>query len=198
MVALALAVGLTTSATGSARQLSLSGRFFRITWGEFNIATEGGSSTRCPATLEGSFHTATFAKAINSLIGYVTRGAVGSCSTGTVRFLVSQAAPWHIQYEGFEGALPAITRLFVKYIGAAIEWSRFGFGCLYTSEAGRPMRMGFTRGTTLGEFQGTSPGTGSIPPAPGILCSESISLAAGNPGVVKDFSTEGALYLHLI
>jgi hypothetical protein len=74
---LALAVG-----ASSAGRLSLSNQNLRFTFTEF-IMRVGESSDICQLTLEGSFHNRTVAKALGTLIGYITRAVAGTCSLAT-------------------------------------------------------------------------------------------------------------------
>ncbi len=72
-------------------------------------------------TIEGSFHSATVAKVVGALIGYVTRASIasGGCTGG--RATVGQEAlPWHLSYSGFTGTLPSISRVRQAINGAKV------------------------------------------------------------------------------
>jgi hypothetical protein len=117
---LAVAVG-----SANARTIRISNQTFRATWNPLRFFGVGTSlETRCPVTLEGSFHSATIAKVLRTLIGYVTAARSGTRSTGCTRgsATVHQASlPWHITYEGFTGTLPNITRIRILLRGTEFE-----------------------------------------------------------------------------
>jgi hypothetical protein len=122
-----------TSTIASANKLALSANNFRIVSG----IGEREGFVICPLTLEGSFHSSTFHKAPNALIGYITRAALEeeSCTGGNARYL-QETLPWHIQFAGFSGSLPNIALIGTKIIGLGILLTRLGISCLYrTTEA---------------------------------------------------------------
>lgn len=96
-------------ADASASRLSVTSELFRVTYSEMSFTTEeGSSSTRCPVTLEGSFHSKTMTKTSALLVGYITRASAGTCTSGSITWL-GETLPWHVRYESFRGTLPAIT-----------------------------------------------------------------------------------------
>jgi|SRR6185436_1393968 len=111
---LALAIGI---ASASADRLRFSNQRTRSTWRSYEWRT-GGSSVRCPLTLEGSLHSATIVKA-RALIGFITRATVHStaCTGGAVTVL-QESLPWHVRYNGFFGVLPAFERIDWSYTGS--------------------------------------------------------------------------------
>jgi hypothetical protein len=129
---------LLSTATGSssARSLSVSSSNFRITWASLEFSEEfGGSFMRCPVTLEGSYHARTIAKAIGTLVGYITRGTVASTAcTGGHMTILSETLPWHVTYEGFTGTLPNITRIKQLVRGFAFRMETFIGTCLISPE----------------------------------------------------------------
>jgi hypothetical protein len=120
--------------TANANHLSVSNQAFRVTWSLLTLSGEGGSPTiKCPLTLEGSFHSATIAKTLGLLIGYVSRAIFGAgmaCQGGSATVLTN-TLPWHVTYEGFSGRLPAITsvRLLLRRVALVEEW--LSVLCLY-------------------------------------------------------------------
>jgi hypothetical protein len=130
-----VAAALLITSMASANRLNLSATTFRIVSG---AATRQGFVI-CPLTLEGSFHSASFAKVPNSLIGYITRAALEEelCSGGEARYL-QETLPWHIQYSSFMGMLPNITSITTKVIGLGILLTRFGISCLYRTTPETP------------------------------------------------------------
>lgn len=114
----------------SANHLSFSSQTIRATWRTLEFR-ESFSTVRCAVTVEGTLHSATFAKTIGSLIGYITRASVSHpCTGGTVWAenggsnellggTVPSTLPWHLVYEGFEGTLPNISGIRVGWLGAS-------------------------------------------------------------------------------
>jgi len=134
----ALAAALTMAAvvsTAHANHLSMTNTAFRNVWASLRFFGEGGiaGESRCPVTLEGTFHSATIVKSIGALVGYVTRATSGSgaaCAHGSSTIL-QETLPWHVTYEGFSGTLPRITR--VRYLLRGMSFkAEPGFGtCKY-------------------------------------------------------------------
>jgi len=136
----ALVLALSVGAT-SARNLSYSSQTYRIIWTSLTFSEAGGNfPISCPVTLEGSFHAFTFAKARDSLSGFITRAVVNNagCTEGRGTIL-SESLPWHVTYQSFSGALPNIN--FVRYalIGAAFQIEPgLGISCLARTSATFP------------------------------------------------------------
>jgi hypothetical protein len=118
--ALATALMALGTTTAGARSLSLSNQNIRIT---FNDLEFRASEIRndCHVTLEGSFHTRTFAKVAEALVGYLTRVMTGQCTQGVT--LLAETMPWHVRYQGFAGTLPNITTVIAKIFGASFRVS---------------------------------------------------------------------------
>jgi len=140
VAALALGVG-----TASANHLSLSSTGFRVVFGEGELPRH----IICPLTLEGSFHSSTFAKVPGSLIGYVTRAVMDeeACNGGRARWLTA-TLPWHILYGGFTGALPNITSITTAMIGVSVLFTFPELGelsCLYRTDMRTPAINIWTR-----------------------------------------------------
>jgi hypothetical protein len=140
-----LAIGV---GNASASRLSLSNSAFRVVFSE-PVGEPPPHIVLCAATLEGSFHSRTIIKTVNSLIGFITRAAFKeeTCRGGRMRVL-RETLPWHIQYEGFTGTLPRIGSILAKVIGMAIltEFSAFpGSSCLIRTTAENPAHVIFPR-----------------------------------------------------
>jgi len=104
-----------TTQMALARSLSLSSSTFRVTWTPLQFS-ETEEITRCNITLEGSFHSSTFAKTSGALIGYITSATVGSCPAGSARFS-QETLPWHVRYGAFTGTLPNVTGVALDFVG---------------------------------------------------------------------------------
>ncbi len=133
LAGLAAALLLSMAVTNaSARNLRVDEQGFRVTWTSLEFVNPGlGIRILCPVTLEGSFHSATIAKVIGSLIGYITRAIVKneSCTGGNATVLTA-TLPWHVTYEGFTGTLPSITALRVLLVRPAFRLRVSFFECL--------------------------------------------------------------------
>jgi hypothetical protein len=135
--ALILAVAVPTA---SARWFSTSSQQISAVWSPLNfiVGPFESNTIRCVLSLEGSFHTRTFAKVREALVGYVTRPAIQApCTNG--EFHVLAETPWHLRYEGFTGALPRITSIKLRLVEFSIWFnSALGPRCLYRSTVTNP------------------------------------------------------------
>jgi hypothetical protein len=134
-----LLTAITTNAT--ARNLSTSEQSFRATFASLEFIA--GATIRCRLTLEGSFHTRTIAKVANSLVGAITRAIVAhpGCTGGEAWAdngieteplgTAPNKLPYHLQYEGFAGTLPAITtlNLAVSRFSFVVQGTILGLTC---------------------------------------------------------------------
>lgn len=102
---LAVAVG-----SACASRLSISETHFKIIYSPLSFIPSFGGTTRCPVTLEGSFHSRTSSKVAGALAGFITSTTVGPCEAGRAR-VDTETLPWHIQYTSFAGTLPNITSI---------------------------------------------------------------------------------------
>jgi hypothetical protein len=104
--------------TASAGRLSTTEQSFRNTFTTLEFIA--GATIRCRVTLEGSFHSRTIVKVARTLIGAITRAIVAHPCTGGEAWadngsevqplgVAPNRLPYHITYESFGGALPAIT-----------------------------------------------------------------------------------------
>jgi hypothetical protein len=128
----ALVLAFATSGA-SARNLSYSSQTYRILWASLRFSESGGNfPITCPVTLEGSFHSRTFAKVRDLLAGYITRAVVNNagCTEGQATIL-AESLPWHVTYQSFTGSLPSINSVRYNLIGAAFQIEpTFGIVCL--------------------------------------------------------------------
>ncbi|HEX7289665.1 MAG TPA: hypothetical protein VF250_00945 [Conexibacter sp.] len=137
----------------SARNLSTSNQQIRANFREVRFSGLFGT-TVCQVTVEGSFHERTTAKVVGRLVGYITTVRLGPCATGTATVL-SETLPWHVQYSGFTGTLPNITRIDAKAINAAFRLrTPEGFACLSRSTPEQPVIGAFNRDITSSQVTG--------------------------------------------
>lgn len=117
--------------------LSVSSRTFREVFRSISFEGEILGTIRCPVTMEGSLHSATFAKTAGALIGYINRASLTeSACTGGSATLAQESLPWHEQYSGFEGTLPNISRTIRVALGARIIMVFGGSVCIYIGNEG--------------------------------------------------------------
>ncbi len=138
LLLLALAVS-----TASANRLSTSHTgLWRTVFRPLKFVTGGVTALTCEVTAEGSFHSATFVKVERLLIGHITRASLGPCSTGSATIL-TETLPWHVQYLGFIGRLPAISGVRFIVIGLSFRMHEaiFGRECLVRSSETEPVGM---------------------------------------------------------
>lgn len=138
-IKIALAVATAASALGIAVGMASGNRLAgNLLIGRARLAslefTGGGATVRCPVTLEGSLHSRTVSKIAELLIGYVTRGTVGTCTGGNAR-INTETLPWHERYVGFTGVLPRIETIRGKLIRPSwtIAASAIPVPCRYTA-----------------------------------------------------------------
>lgn len=136
-VAAALMLAAVAS-TASANRLATNETGITISWSRLSFSG-GGSTIVCEVTLRGAFHSRTITKTLNSLIGTITAGTIGTCDGDGRATILTGTLPWHITYGGFGGRLPTITSATLNLIGASFQVSD-GITCLAattTSEPGR-------------------------------------------------------------
>jgi len=166
---LAAAVG-----SASAGRFMSSEQRFRVTWARLE-ASGFATNISCSVTIEGSYHGRTSSKTAELLAGYVTGVTVRHPCTGGEAWsyngvevlegtTVPNTLPWHIRYESFQGALPNITAITERLVGARWLAKAVFLGitirCLYTSTAIEPLigtvsRNTSTRALTTTEAGGT-------------------------------------------
>src|SRR5829696_5393617 len=129
--------------TASANRLAASSNFLTATWTNMTFTDSLGGSAVCPVTLSGSLHSRTITKTPGALVGFLNRGTVGACTTGSATILQA-TLPWHLTYRGFTGTLPNIGSLLLNVINASFRVvTTSGFPCLFTSSATQPVIADF-------------------------------------------------------
>lgn len=176
----AIAAGCLLLAVGGpagAGRLSLSNQSIRWTFAEY--ANRNGEITiSCELTLEGSFHSRTFAKVREALLGSITRATVRTpCrgGWGDMRFL-SETLPWHLRYAAFTGTLPRIASVAVDVTNWAWSYPGLSGDCLYRSTVEAPARWIMNREAGGGITSVRADESIAVPRfAGGILCAPSIN-----------------------
>jgi hypothetical protein len=122
-----------------ARILLVSHQRMRATFANVEFIGAFGT-TRCALTLEGSLHARSLNKLVATLLGYLARGTLGACSSGTATIL-AETLPWHIHYEFFTGTLPNITAIgiLISFFSMRIR-EVGGLTCLVRTTATEPGR----------------------------------------------------------
>jgi hypothetical protein len=139
----AILLGAMASA-GSAGRLETSETRLRGVFRSIEFNTPG-ATTRCALTLDGSFHERTTIKDLGSLVGYLTRAILGSCTSGTGTVL-TETLPWHIRYSDFEGTLPEIRSVIAHIVSASWRVRESGgIACLARSSVTKPAVITFHR-----------------------------------------------------
>jgi hypothetical protein len=155
-------IGLAVLVGGaSAGRLSTSSQTARD--GFSAVSFRGGFGVdACPVTVEGSFHSRTISKVGGTLMGYLTRIALGTCTQGSATVL-TETLPWHTRYSSFTGSLPAISSVILRVVGVsfAIREPVFGITCLARGTEAAPTIATFRR--DAGGTLTTSTVNGSIP-----------------------------------
>ncbi len=170
----ALGAGVSSA---SATRLALSSNTIRVVWTDFEKTATGIGTMRCPVTLEGTLHSRTIVKVVESLIGYVTRATIDKsrCSGGFSRFL-TETLPWHIRYASFEGALPSISAFNTTVIGVSlldlVNFFGTDISCLYRSSTVEPVNLRWRR--DAGGLLTTVLVSGRIRSLSGGLCPEEV------------------------
>jgi hypothetical protein len=199
-VALAAAFSLAHAVdSASANHLSYSSQGFRIVWTSLTFSEAGGNfPIRCPVTLEGSFHSATVAKVREALVGYITRAIVNNpgCTEGQATIL-RESLPWHVRYQSFTGALPAITGVRHYLIGAAFQIEPgLGIVCLARSSERFPA-AGDAQREAGGNVTTLEPDSTLAIPVTGTACPEA-GIFSGSGEVFVLGSSERRVKLSLI
>ena len=154
-------VGSATAARFSTTSQRWRATYSRVEW----VGTFG--TTTCALTVEGSFHSRTSAKTLNTLTGWVTEATISTpCIRGSTTIL-RETLPWHIVYEGFEGTLPNITGIRLGIIGSSwrINEPVVGVTCLARTTAAEHVTVHETRERFTGRIT-ESTMNGQIPTGP--------------------------------
>jgi hypothetical protein len=91
----------------SARNLRISWGFLKWIWSGMHVQA-AGTDVSCQVTLEGSFHSASFAKLPHIKVGNFDRAALAAPCTGGTATILTANLPWRLSYEAFVGVLPQI------------------------------------------------------------------------------------------
>jgi len=129
----------------TAGRLSTSSQTLRATFASLEFAGAFGT-TRCPVTVDGSFHSRTTSKVASSLVGQITRAVIGTCARGSATVL-TETLPWHVRYASFSGTLPNISSIQATIVGVAsrIREEVGGVACLSRTTVEEPATMRFNR-----------------------------------------------------
>jgi len=193
-LAATMLLGLAVS-DATARNLSVNEQSFRWAWTPITFAF-GGNTVRCNLTFEGSFHYRTMAKSIGSLIGFVTRAILNTCTGGSATIL-TLSLPWHVRYGGFTGTLPNITTVRSSVTGISFNFRPTGLGaCLAQSTAENPAR--FIAILTAGVITGVMAEEGSRIPLRGFLCEFAEEMSFAGTSSIATTLGGPALSLRLI
>ena len=134
--------------TASAGRLEISTKEISSMWRSVEFEGAFGISTRCQVTLDSTLHERTMVKRLGTLMGYITRAFLGTCSSGSATIL-TETLPWHVKYSGFSGTLPNITSIIVHVIGSSFRIREAGgITCLARTETNRPATGTFHRNTS--------------------------------------------------
>jgi len=127
--------------SASAGRYSIShGELFRLSWASLRFQIIGITDAECPVTLEASLHSRTTSKVAGTLLGYITRASLGRCITGNATIL-SETLPWHVQYGGFNEALPR-PKPIINITGFALQINNAVTGvCLMRTTATEPLTV---------------------------------------------------------
>lgn len=139
----AMGVLLLAANVASAGRISIDDLDHRVSWSPMTVRTAVGS-VRCPVTLNGSFHSGTITKTVDTLIGVITSARVNgaACTGGRFTFL-GGSLPWHVRYKSFSGTLPRITALGASIVGLSMQVEREGVNCLLTTDTAAAARIEF-------------------------------------------------------
>jgi hypothetical protein len=127
---------LASSAFG--RNFSTNNQSIRASFSEVKFHFPG-TTVACHVILDGSLHRTSWSKLVGSLVGYITRAELGTCTTGMATIL-RETLPWHVRYSAFEGRLPDIRSIVFHIVD--VGWrirEAGGINCLARSSAAEPV-----------------------------------------------------------
>lgn len=136
LAATLLFTGLAGTAAGA---LSVNERAFRVFWPRFEVALQSEGEprvARCPVTLDGSFHSSTFATTRSASVGNLTRWSVGTCTGGNLTIL-TMTLPWSLDFVRAAGVPLVVT---MSYVNFSMQLSAGGLTCLTRATVGEPAR----------------------------------------------------------
>jgi hypothetical protein len=188
---------MSLGAMASAGRLSVRSLRFKETWRSLEYTSSAGV-VRCPVTLEGSFHSATFRKIVGLLFSMTTRGSIVSAAcTGGRESIDQETLPWHRIYDTFEGALPRFVDIGYWEMFAGYRTEIGGITCSMRTTMANPAVFHYTvaeeavTGVRADE-------SASIPLTGGFLCSFAGSATLVGTGSVVDPVSSERLRLRLI
>jgi len=192
---LALAVS-----SASANRLSVNEQNFRINWAPLTFSADDvGLSAACNVTLAGSFHSRTITKTLNSLIGFINRGTVNTCSAGDSATILQATFPWHVQYGGFQGTLPAITGIRLNLIRASFQVDIDGTVCLAATTQTEPGSGIVNRTTATGQTATlAADASRQIDLAGGFFCDIAGDSSFAGTAQVRNAAGTGLIFITLI
>jgi len=131
-------LGMAVGAASAGRlEVSNSANGFKIVWTRIRLEA-AGLEAQCPATLEGTFERATYAKRITERIGRVTGANIGTCNRNRAT-LLRETLPWEVQYDSFVGVLPSITTVSLNVIRMSFRANLEGIECLAATTTQHPV-----------------------------------------------------------
>jgi hypothetical protein len=181
----------------SANRLSVRSLRFKQTWRSLEYTSSAGV-VRCPVTLEGSFHSATFRKIVGLLFSMTTRGSIVSAAcTGGRGSIDQETLPWHRIYDSFEGTLPRIVDLNYWELFAGYRAESAGITCSIRTTMANPAVFQYTvaEETITGVRADEA---AAIPLTGSFLCSLAGSARLAGAGSVVDPVSGERLRLKLI
>jgi hypothetical protein len=184
--AAAAAVLTMTAGFAWARRFEVSSSTFRLTWSAVEFTTPLGAGARCPVTLEGSLHSRTITKTNGALVGYVTRAVANAaaCEPQVVRFPAA-SLPWHVRYDSFSGALPAVRGVTFQ-VAAAVEINP----CIWAASEAAPARFTYNlTGIEVTSVRWVEASTLSITEESPIMCAGSIAISGTGSAAVLGTTT---------
>ena len=203
----AAAMMLTLVANASARSFQFSEQEFEILFRALSVQTSSNTIT-CPITLLGRFVERTIPKIIGTQIGAIRHalplnGAEPPCTGGAITIL-NATLPWLILYEGFQGRLPAITRIRLSLVGVSFRVrTSNGIGCLAGTTPRNPAFFELLVNSEVGANRGLVEGINAdpnagIPLGGGFLCSLAGQVTFSGTGTVLNLPGTRLLRVFLI
>jgi hypothetical protein len=154
-----LVLAMTAGAT-SANRLRFSDAGFLFKWKAESPLTFAafGFSASCEVRLKGTFHTTSFAKVRQNLVGSVTQASARQPCEGNGAWILNgtefqifpevpfaTSLPWNLRYFSFSGRLPAISSITFAIVGMSVLIQSALESCLYRTTEAEPFVMIATR-----------------------------------------------------
>jgi hypothetical protein len=192
LVAIAAALMLGIGAGVGTGALSVNETRFRAAYSRLDFKLSGVEQVvTCAVTLEGSFHSATFATVRGVEAGQFTRAATGACTGGRVT-LESETLPWPFDYLA---TLLSPLGFTSSWLGLALRIEASGLTCSGSVGAEKPtITFQYDSSSTLTQAVDNN---GSTVPMRGGLCEGLHVSLEGSAPVVRG-AGEGGVSLRLI